>query len=57
MGKLVRQEVLSLRLQNFYIFHNLFNNIRISLCDSKDILLLKIVSNLIEMIHKVTLYF
>jgi hypothetical protein len=34
---LVVQEVLSLRFQKFCIFHNLFNNIRMSLCDSKDI--------------------
>jgi hypothetical protein len=33
----VAQEVLSSRLQNFCIFHNLFNNIRMPLCDSKDI--------------------
>jgi hypothetical protein len=35
-GKLlVVKEVLSLRLQNLYIFYNLFNNIEMPLCDSK----------------------
>jgi hypothetical protein len=34
---LVVQQVLSLRLHNFFIFHNLFNNIRMPLGDSKNI--------------------